>query len=536
MNNFIRNFQDEIKISNIIIQLKVEVFHDPIYLLTNVLNNNSSWKHKSDDITFSISETNLKKIKSTYNVDTDIITEILKKCKTQLKNLSNDDEAISKNFVWFPYIDKEKYRVNGLNFIQTQFPAIQQHTINPKSTSLITANGNIMCVGLKNNLNASVENVVQKLSNVLQKPIKITKNEIVNIIVTFNVPFKLNNRTIVDFFQISNIVYSANYNSFSGCFVKLLVPPDPINCDPVRYYSQKLPVTLQNYRAITLLFFPQDGKCVLLGNQNIQDWNIARNLLMGFFINFSSGPKALSDNEVRKMQVYLKFNSLEWYDDVSFFLKTDNLEKMKEECANSKKTYIDSTYVNEKEFVHSYLLGNYKFKKSDFEHETNEHKEIQKLFRPNPYGEQKIFDEYITKKNAKIKKQNNEMRQVHFSGRSDKAIQNLTSSSKNTFVKIPSLFNIMNFKDSKVIQIDEESSNTSRVNLFDMRNSAGDPETYACCYRKRYQEKSLEKLIKQQPSLQKLSSRRPYDVKKNNKSFCIECRKHCLLENVKTAS
>lgn len=300
MDSLIRNMNTiKTSIVNVCVQLRIEVEYDPLFLINQV------FEIQNQTISHSLIKKIAKKNKTTYAKVHEVFTK-------------SPNEK-----VYFPYIDRLMYHKRAQGFIQTQFIAIRQSTYHPENTSLIFTNGIVMLVGIKgSNIKTAIENNVQKICNILQGPVLISESCVVNIVVSFRLPFHLDFLKLNHILTLHGITYSNNINNFSGFFVKILIPIKPLenNQRLCEFYDQMLPVTHDNYRVITLLLF-ENGVCSLLGNQSIQDWQIQPRILMGLFIHFSHGPQSIAEGEISQLMSYFNFKPLEWYFLINFFFK-----------------------------------------------------------------------------------------------------------------------------------------------------------------------------------------------------------------------
>ena len=322
MDSLIRNIRNvQTSIVNICVQVKIEVEYDPLYLVYNIF--------KLDDLA-TLCHRKMGKLAVSHKTTRDKIKSVIECAKHNVANGTRDK-------VYFPYVNRDLYHKNAQGYFQSQFIAIRQSTYYPKGTSLIFTNGIVMCVGIKNNIKLSIENTLQKISNVLQTSILIKDISIVNIVVSFRLPFSLDFMKLKKFLDAHNISYTNNNNTFSGFFIKILIPIQPLSGQTYYdFYQKRLPVNHEHYRVITLLLF-ENGVCSLLGNQSYQDWQIQPDILMGLFINFSHGRNAISESEVEHIISYFNFKPLDWYCKINFFFKaSQRQENCEEDLPNTR--------------------------------------------------------------------------------------------------------------------------------------------------------------------------------------------------------
>ena len=456
--------------------------------------------------TLRVTKKEIENLKRIYGADECKILLVI----NELKSYLNNDQIIRAKPCWFPYFDKELYRRNGLNFIQSQFTAVRQQTKKPESTCLIFQNSYVMFVGLRSEIKKCIEVALQKICDTIEKPIRIFESKIVNTVVRFRLPFHVNIPSIRKFLSLNNFEYHYNTNRFTGVFIKFLVPTrylqhedkKVLNMEKVfEFYQGRLPVIYTNYRAITLLLF-ECGICSFLGNQKVQDWEITYQLFMGFFIHFSAGPKALSDAEVNIIKKIYGYKDLNWYSSVNFFHRFDINKQpcSEEEMAEMNSLSFTDTINDESgdedyddDEAISYMLKNNKFKRSDIK---GDYVKVRHFFTPQ--RENYIFRDYLKEC------RNNMKRNININRNDDNTNTNTHNNNKNNnnnnnkvFINAHSMFDIIKSKN-KVIRVNRKTIQEN-INRFEI---AGDPKNYKSSYRQRYRDKKSVIDLNHQPEFQ----------------------------------
>lgn len=356
MNSYITKIDSKLNIVNICVKIHIEIKQNPLYLIVDVFKFRK--KRESNGTLFFVPSSKVFQfLMKKYKVSRTKIMEVINMAKKAQRDGAEPNDL--RYHVFFPHINKTLYHRNGQGYVQSQFTAIRQFIEYPENTCLNFEKAIIMCVGIKNYIKSSIENNLAKISNILQSDVRVVSSEVVNIVVSFRLPFGISFSKLKEFLNVNNIYYNNNNNTFSGFFVKILVPTKPINQNSTRsfvdFYDQQLPVNHKNYRVVTLLLF-NIGVVVILGNQGFQDWQVNYNLLKGFFIHFSNGTNKLNDSEVRELSRLYNFKGLDWFGSINFFLKSDkkcSLSRV-EEYGKYQEDYVLFNYQdNCKKTLHS---------------------------------------------------------------------------------------------------------------------------------------------------------------------------------------